>query len=262
MTNSPSVRKLLISLGFDNDTSVIYQTLWNNGPQTISELSRASGIERTKVYRLLPLLKEQNLIEIDAEYSRDIIRIAPPENLQELLLRQQTLLQTAQLSLPSLITEHKEQHFDASRVNVYRGSSGLKQLLWNETRASTEVLCILQEPMQSSTNKEFFERWVTRCNEQGLHMRGVVGETFSGARDKWYDTHVNERLANWQERAVSADVFSVDHNMVIYNDTVAYFTWNHKDMFGVEIHHQSVAQTQRQFFELLWRTSETQSSVT
>ncbi len=43
--------------------------------------------------------------------------------------------------------------------------------------------------------------------------------------------------------------------MVIYDDTVAYFTWNHKDMFGVEIHHPAVAQTQRQFFKLLWNAA-------
>ncbi len=256
MTKESTVRKLLSSLGFDSDASKLYEAAWNHGSQTISELARTSGVERTKVYRLLPLLKERGLIEIDSEYSRDIIRIAPPEALQELLAQRQTALQSAQLSLPALIAQRTERQLDASRVNVYRGASGLKQLLWNETRATGEILCVLQEPMQSSTNQEFFERWVTKCNEKELHMRGVVGSGFSGSRDKWYETHVNERLAHWQERTIDNEVFSVDHNMVIYDDTVAYFTWNHKDMFGVEIHQAAVAQTQRQFFELLWRAAD------
>lgn len=255
MEKVQNISQFIKSLGFEPDSRKIFASLWQHGAQNISELSRTSGIERTKVYRLLPSLQESQLIEIDQEYSREIIRPASPERLQELLSDKQEQLQSAQRSLPELVAQLANQAGASSRVNVYRGSSGVKQLLWNETKSTTEVLSVLQEPMQSTAGKVFFERWVAKCNEKGLRNRGVVGEDFMQSSDQWYDTHVNERLAHWDGRVVSADIFNIDHNVVIYDGTVAYFSWNPKNTFGVEIHDPTVAQTQRQFFELLWNVS-------
>lgn len=252
MTTSVSISRFLNSLGFDTETRAIYTSLWNNGAQTISGLSRSSNVERTKIYRLLPKLQEAGLIEMDQEYAREIVRPVSPERLQELLSDRQEQLQTAQRSLPALIAQYADNQTDSSRVNVYRGTSGVKQLLWNETKAKSDILSVLQEPMQSTAGKAFFERWVAKCNEKGLKNRGVVGENFEQSRNRWYETHVNERLAHWDGRIIDARTFSIDHNVVIYDDTVAYFSWNPKNTFGVEIHDPTVAQTQRQFFELLW----------
>lgn len=255
MPTAQNITQFLASLGFDKDSCKIYTSLWNNGAQTISELSRTSNVERTKIYRLLPKLQQSNLVEIDKEYSREIIRPASPDVLQELISTRQEQIQAAQRSLPELVSQRADNQSGASRVNVYRGASGVKQLLWNETKATTEVLCLLQEPMQSTAGKLFFERWVAKCNEKNLIMRGVVGEAFMQSRDRWYDTHVNESLANWDGRVIDAAVFNIDHNVVIYDDTVAYFSWNPKNTFGVELHDPTIAATQRQFFELLWNTA-------
>lgn len=256
MSVPQTISQFMASLGFDKDSCRIYASLWDNGAQTISELARTSDIERTKIYRLLPKLQQSHLIEIDKEYSREIIRPASTDVLQELISNKQERLQSAQRLLPELIAQRAEGQVDSSRVNVYRGASGVKQLLWNETKAKTEILCLLQEPMQSTAGKLFFERWVAKCNERNLQMRGVVGESFMQSRDSWYETHVNESLANWNGRVIDTKVFNIDHNVVVYNDTVAYFSWNPKNTFGVEIHDPTVAQTQRQFFELLWNTAE------
>lgn len=250
-----TIYDLLISMGFEKDSSKLYEALWNRGAQTISELSRNSGIERTKVYRLLPELKEAGLIETDTEYSSDIVHIASTERLQDLLHERQVFLQQAQHALPGIVAKQSRMRLNESRVNVYRGKSGVKQLLWNETKANSEILSILQEPIQSKTNSAFFERWVAKCNDRGLGMRGVVGEDFYTFRDEWYSNHVNERLNNWSGRSVGNDVFSITQNIVIYDDVVAYFNWNEKDIFGVEIHDSAIAQTQRQFFELLWQSA-------
>jgi len=255
MTPSVTVSDLLATLGFDADACKLYESLWNNGAQSMSELARTSGVERTKAYRLLPQLKEAHLVAVDTEYSSDIVHISSPDNLQDLLDKKQRALQTAQRELPALIARQADVQLHKSRVNVYRGSNGLKQLLWNETMASTEVLSVLQEPIQVKTNSAYFERWVERCNQKGLVMRSVVGDKFSASRDKWYDSHVNESLSQWKGRSINEEIFSIDQNMVIYDDVVAYFTWNAKDIFGVEIHNPAIAHSQRQFFELLWRAA-------
>ena len=249
------VEEVLKTIGFEADIAQIYESLWSRGPQTMSELARNSGVERTKLYRLIPLLKDEFLIDTDKEYAHDIIRVTSAERLQELISKRQKSLDSARHALPQLINSMPVSQLTNSRVNVYKDVNGLKQLLWNETNADGEVLSIIQEPIQTKTNLAFFERLVTKCNDRNLMLRGIVGDGFSGARDEWYKTHVNDRFKHWQAKYVAGSTFSIDQNMIIYDDTVAYFVWNSKETFGVEIHNPVIANTQKQFFELLWSSS-------
>lgn len=44
--------------------------------------------------------------------------------------------------------------------------------------------------------------------------------------------------------------------MYIYDDIVSYHDWRDGEIFGIELHNRQIADTQRQFFEMLWRQAE------
>lgn len=259
METTHTVQQFFANLGFEPEIAAIYVTLYTHGPQTMSELARNSGVERTQVYRLLPTLSENNLVEIESEYKRNVVKASPIENLQILLARREQELQNLQDSLP-LLERTLNQRMTSSpetKVQFYRGTEGVKQMFWNETKATTEVLSLLYENMQIKTNSKFFERWVAKCNQDDIKFRGIVSDDFLTSQKTWYDQHANERLANWQQRYVSPEVFKVSHSTVVYNNVVAHYNWNEAEVFGVEVYNQQIADTQRQFFELLWRTTQT-----
>src|SRR5580658_7690835 len=135
------IRDYFISLDLTSEIADLYISLQKNGPQTISELSRNANIERTRIYRLLKQLQLIGLIEIESKYKRNVIAAAPLSNLQILLDQKESHLRTLRDKLPHIQQSlaSNPSSSPTTRVQYYQGAQGLRQMLWNELRASTEI---------------------------------------------------------------------------------------------------------------------------
>jgi len=255
MNVSASVQAYFVKLGLSEQTPLLYAALTEFGPQTISELSRSSGVERTRIYRLLDELKSANLIEINQEYKHGIVKAAPLDNLQIMLAQKEQEVSDLHDLLPLIEQQLSPGGSDASstQVRFYRGATGIKQMLWNETKAKGEILSILSEGIQLKTKSKFFERWVSRCNDRELQFRSIVGERFTTGQEQWYAAHINDGLQNWKGRKIDSCVFPVTHSTLIYDDIVGYFYWDKDEIFGIEIQNQLIASAQVSLFEMLWQ---------
>jgi sugar-specific transcriptional regulator TrmB len=252
--DTQAIRAYFFKLGLSSEIADIYLALHAHGRQTISELARHSGVERTRLYRLLEELQHSNLVEIETEYKKRIIAAAPVANLQILISKKEQELYELRSGLHDLqeqLTHHSLQS-EATKIRAYRGPEGLKQMYWNQTRGKGENLSILYENMQIRTNLSFFERWARTCNERGLKFRSIISDNFIKTQQNWYKKYSNERLKKWESRYVPEGVFPITHSTVIYDDVTSYYNWKNGEVFGVEIHNQEIANAQRQFFEMLW----------
>lgn len=251
--DTQAIRAYFFKLGLSSEIADVYLALYAYGEQTISELARTSGVERTRIYRLMDELRATNLIEVESQYKRNILRAAPISNLQILLSKKEEDLRTLSRGLGDLqaiLTQNAA--IDATKVQAYRGIDGVKQMFWNQTRGTSENLSILYENMQSRTKLTFFERWVRVMNERGAASRSIIGDNFVRTQQEWYKKNNNERIANWQGRYVPDGVFPITHSVVIYDDVTSYYNWKDGEIFGIEIYNQQIADAQRQFFEMLW----------
>ena len=254
--SSLAIRTYFAKLGLDKEIADLYLALHRYGPQSISELSRNSGVERTRVYRLIDTLLENALIEVETQYKRGIMKAAPIANLHILITKKEQELKSLQdeLSLVErVLASSSKLTSPATRVQFYQGAEGAKQMFWNETKAHTESLSILFENKQGKTKDRFFERWAKRCNERGLRFRSIFGDNFVQGMREWYAGHDNERLAHWEGRYIDPANFSISHSTVIYDNVVAYYNWHEGEIFGIEIYNQQIADTQRALFEMLWQ---------
>lgn len=254
MKDEALLRSYLFKLGLSVDAAKLYIALIRYGAQSISELSRNSRIERTRVYRTLPELDSAGLVHIRSDGSSQVISANPFDNVHVLLSKREQELDDLRRYTPRVAMALRELASTApkSDVKVYRGAEGIKQMLWNETKADTELLSVLTRGTQVYTKQKFFDRWVRACNDRGLSARSIVSNDFTQSLDEWRSRHESERLATWTGRSVDQDTFKIEHDMIIYDNVVGYFSWDDGDVFGIEIHNQVVASMQRQFFELLW----------
>jgi sugar-specific transcriptional regulator TrmB len=256
-SDTAAVRTYFAKLGLEAEIADIYLALHANGPQTISELSRSSGVERTRIYRLIDTLMEANLIELESHYKRGVIKAAPIANLNILISQREQELKSLQdeLGLIEQVLGRNSLSSPSTRVQFYHGTAGVKQMYWNETKAEGEVLAILHENMQVKTDSRFFERWAVQCNQKDMTFRGIISDDFLASQALWYTNHTNEKLQNWQSRYISPDAFPITHGTIIYDNVVGYFNWKDDEIFGIEIYNAEIAATQRQLFELLWKQS-------
>lgn len=259
-TDTAPMHDYFAKLGFEPEVADIYLALHTYGPQSLLQLSRNARIERTKIYRLIDFLTDCNLVEIQTEYKRKIYKAAPLTNLQILLSKREQELRDLQDELQTLHTtlNHDSLHSPLTHVQFYRGSDGLKQMFWNQTKTKTDNLAILYENMQNKTNLTFFERWVEKCNAQNINFKGIISDHFISTQQQWYhkQAHTNERLKNWESRHVTDQVFPITHSTVVYDDVVSYYNWKDGEIFGIEIYNQEIADAQRNFFEMLWNSAQ------
>jgi DNA-binding MarR family transcriptional regulator len=249
------LRHYFSRLQLEPEIADLYLALHAHGPQTISELARTSGVERTRIYRLMDELAASNLIEVETEAKRSLIKAAPIGNVRLLISRQEQELKGLQSELEAMeqLFAPTDLSSPATRVQFYRGPEGVKQMFWNQTRARGETTSILHKNMQMSTQDNFFERWVEVCNRRNQHFRGIIGDNFIASQQQWYSRRQNERLRNWRARYVNTATFRITHGLTIYDDITSYFNWKDGEVFGIEIHNAEITTTQRGLFELLWQ---------
>lgn len=253
-TNTEIIRTYFAKLDLSREIADLYLALHEHGPQSISELSRNSKVERTRIYRLLETLRSSNMVEVETHYKRNIIKAAPIGNLHILISKKEHELKGLQdeLELVAQVFERSSLSSPASRVQFYHGNEGIKQMLWNQTKSKTEIVSTLRQNIQSKTLETFFVRWAETCNKRGLSLRSVVGDTFIASQKKWYAKHDNQRLTRWRGRHIAPNVFTISHNTIIYDDVVGFYNWHSGEVFGIEVYNQEIANEHRQLFEMLW----------
>lgn len=252
--DTQAIRAYFFKLGLTSEIADIYLALYAYGEMTISEVARRSGVERTRVYRLLDEMQSSNIIEVELRYKRQILKAAPIANLQILLSKKEQELRELQQELNVLQTAltRKTLHSEATKVHAYNGIEGLKQMFWNQTRSKSENLSILYENMQSRTGLAFFQRWIEVCDERKIKSRSIISDNFIRTQQDWYKNHDNARHPRWEGRYISDGVFPITHSTTVYDDVTSYFNWKDGEIFGIEIHNHEIADAQRQFFNMLW----------
>lgn len=253
-----SINKLehiLDSVYKDSKVAAVYAALLRHGPQTISSISRTTDIERTKMYRLIEVMKKERLVYVEVREHRQIYHAVTVNNLKELLSEKTKEISSLTNEL-EIIQPYLETYMPNSqtRVQYYHGAQGLKQMLWNQTRAKGEIVSILSENIQTHTSKAFFESWILACNTNQLTHRSIVDDNFINQQKAYYGA-MSHSLVNWQARHISDALSGIPHRTTIYDSVTTYFDWSKDDLFGIEIYNQNIADMQRQFFELVWNAS-------
>lgn len=252
-----AIRIYFTKLGLEPEIADIYLALHSHGPQTISELSRNSRVERTRIYRLIDQLLASNLIEVETHYKRGIIKAAPITNLHILINEKEQELKNLQdeLSLIEQVLARNSLSSPTSRVQFYQGHEGVRQMFWNELRAKTEIVGYNYRIIDEPTGKQFMTRWSAEFAERKLRLRMIGGDDF---RASWEDANktfgqaYSQRIPGIDYRYISPEIFNITHSCEVYDNVVVYCDWKDEELFGIEIYNQGIADAQRQLFEMLW----------
>lgn len=259
LTDTLAVRNYFAKLGLESEIADIYLALHANGPQTISALSRNSKVERTKIYRIIDRLLESNLIEVETHSKRGIVKAAPISNLHILLNQKEQDLRSLQdeLGLIEQVLARNSLSDPSTRVQFYTGAEGVRQMQWNQTKAKSELLSIIDEPISEALGKAFTLRWAEAINQSEIKLRMIVSPHFKELNRAWFVSEgLTEITNNVTSRVIDPGQFPITNNTDIWDDVVAYYNWKDGEIYGIEIYNKDIAATQRNFFEMLWQTAE------
>lgn len=254
------MREYLSSLNIPPDIAEIYITLKLNGPQTLSSLSRLTRIERTKLYRLIDGMLDSNLFEIETESKRNLVSAAPIENLQILVQKKIDEAKSAQNQFNSIKELFNSSQLKAgnTKVKVYRGVEGIRQVQWNQLRyKKKELLSIMNKPINDIVGYQFFISWVNKANQKAIKFKLLHSTDFKAKSDEWwrrhYDKYNTPLLKDIDLKLIYPFQFKIESNIDIWDDTVVFYNWdNPDDIYAIEVESPAISGAHRQLFEMLW----------
>jgi sugar-specific transcriptional regulator TrmB len=242
------MRKYFEKLGLEPEIADLYMSLYSNGPQSISELSRTSGVERTRIYRLIDQLLASNLIAVEQSGTRGIIKAAPISNLRTLITEreQATKNLSDDLELLEKVLSRNSLSSPGVRVQFHYGPEGVRQMLGHELQSKTEIICYLHPSVRGAAGTRFMDGWHRDFEANSLSRRALGNNLSIGP------TPTNKNTAR---RNIDPEKYMITHRMAIYDDTVAYYLWNGSQAYGIELQNKEIAGRERQLFEILWSQS-------
>lgn len=263
-TSTDAIRVYFRKLGLEPEIADIYMALHTYGPQSISALARNSNVERTRIYRLIDQLMASNLVEVETDAKRGIIKAAPISNIRILINQREEELKNLhdELALVEQALGRNSISDPATRIQFYRGPEGIRQMLWNELKATSEVLGYNYRILEEATGKKFMESWTDEFEKRGLSQRLLMNEDFV---QSWQNNKpgvaTQRKVKGIAYHAISEKTFKIRHSCDTYDNVVAYYHWKAGEVFGIEIYNQDIADSQRQIFELLWPQSKPETRI-
>ena len=248
-----TIHRYFIRLGLSTEVADLYVALRLNSPQTISELSRSSLVERTRIYRLLEQMQSLDLVEIESKYKHSLVKAAPLANLQILINQKRDEIQELQADLSDIqdMLAPNPTSSPTTSVQYYKGPQGLRQMLWNELRSTSEVMSYSYQIFDEGVGRAFMKNWVAEFERHALHKKIVFNESYVKS---WHNRPGN-RIKGMEYHYIDPSILAIGHTCNVYDDITAYFSWKGGEVFGVEIYNRSVASAQRQLLTQVWSKS-------
>lgn len=251
MDNTDKIVGFVQKMGFSVEAARVYRALVLRGTMNLSELSRESGVERTRLYRQVPDWVAQGLLQELLAYKSRRYAAVEPAMLASKLREQKNRISELELQIPEIeqiASEAMSQQ--KTRVKYYRGVGGIKQILWNESRAKSEVVGYTYRNLVEVVGKDFFEKYASELEKNKVKMRDLRADAFmeSAKSEGFVRRHIEH--SGW--RYLPDSTMKLTHNLDVYDDVVAMYYWDDSDVWGVEIQNARMAEMQRSIFETLW----------
>lgn len=260
MNNSlENVINKLYSLGLSRDDSLVYIELLR-GPSNHARLAQATGINRTKVYRIAQTLETMGLLTKQADDRGTFLVAADLSGLevrlieQEEKLKHQRNMMTELLSDLSTFTAYNPGEFF---VNTYEGSNGFKQMAWNELRCEGQLLSFGNGTIEEQvSDREWARRHRERQKEAGYQALEITNHKYDTKEALYFTAKTIQETGLYEHRKISPEIIKFDGQTIIYNNTVAIYHWKHHRKIGLEIVSKGYADMMRQVFFHYWSLGE------
>lgn len=256
MNNLQSIKQNLQVLGLDSFETTVYLSLLEHGSQTHLQLSRNSGVNRSKVYRCLERLKEKKLVEETGLSWGTRIQAADLTNLELLIKDQEAEITKKKEVLENVMVELKS----LVRITApgftfknYRGVSGLKQMLWDQLSAKKEILQFAYQTRNEIAGKQFAEKIREEQVKRKIKLYEIENATDQG---KFWYTSNPEFSKFYDSRHVPDKILLIRQNISVFDNTVSIMNWEEGDKSGVEIVNSSFAKTISEMFWHFWDITE------
>ncbi len=237
-----NIVKQLTDIGLSEKESQVYLAALESGTAPVSTIAEVANLNRVTTYGLLQDLLFQGLVTLIEKRGVQHFSAMNPEIFVEDVQRRADTLAESLPFLKSLMGTQESRPV----VRFFDGLEGVKKAYLETLRSKTEILDYANSKNIRVHWPEYDQEYVSLRKKKQIFLRGICPDDAYGKRvlaeDKKYF-----RLT----RLLPQKHFWVENEIKIFDDKLFIASFE-PQTFAILIQSQTVADTQRQIFEIAW----------
>jgi len=229
-----------------------YTTLLRKGPMTVFELSKETGIARTKLYEVCERLVRKGLLEVGVGKQKKIYIAREPGNILSLVEERFREIEKTRSRISSILPVLEKMHAmkkaDGEMVTVIKGETAIINHFENLSGAVKKTV-VFAKALAPTKYTGRWERWLKTMKERGSLFRAVYEHS--------PQTEEAKKIAKkfgFEIRFINEDIVGrVD--WAVYDERIFHIAiWDSATL--IQINSPEVAKAFLSVFDTLWGTAE------
>lgn len=245
MKNS-RLSSVLINLGLSEKEAEVYLTCLSLGPTTALKISRSAVLKRATVYTVIETLKHKGLISMEVKGFKTLLVAEDPEKLETILKSKREELKAVSPELAALYNLKGGE----GKIRYYEGLESVKSVyesLLRDIKPHDNYLIIGEQSFWYKLDPQYFQDFIVRRSKLNINIRLLLSDSKIAREHKKAEKNYNERIkilppnTNLNTNTVITPQYLVIHQLT-------------PPIVAVVIENKSTIQTQRELFEIIWRS--------
>jgi HTH-type transcriptional regulator, sugar sensing transcriptional regulator len=245
------LREKLIDLGLKDKEAEVYLAVLSTKKSTVTDINKKSDIARTNIYQYLEALLKKGLIYKTTTKKRIHYSAEDPKKIIAFLNREQRKIEEKKNNIEKIMPELKNIFSDSLEkpaIKFYEGREGIQSIYKEIVATHKNIYSVFSAEnfFKLFTYKENHEILMKLQSNGGMlyNLMEKSEETTRRLRIKEYDSFVKTKIL--PERIK----FKTD--LLVAGDALALISF--KNLVGIVIEDQAIADMQRSMIKLLWKT--------
>ncbi len=241
----------LEKIGLKEKEAKVYVSLLKEGSALANQLAKKTNILRSSIYDYLEILLEKGFISYTIKSGKKYFQAVDPQkildNFKESKEREEQALNEVIPELVGLMNTSEK----TSRIEVFEGKEGMKSAMSYILKdGPKEILVYGSSGVGYKLLPFYLEHWHKERAKRKIKLRIIYNEV----------PEAKERIKEGPSLGFSEVRFlPVGHTSLtgtlIYNNKILLTIWNLESPYAVLIEGDSVSQSYRDNFEVLWKAS-------
>lgn len=245
----------LTLFGLTPKESSFYNELLSRGPQTVRELERITGEQRTNCYAILKSLETYNLVVRDDLYAVLKFKANNPKFIRQLLVEKQSKLRSVNEYFTEMLPRISSLYrltTEQQGVSYFTDIEGFRAVNEDMLAASGMVRSFISETIVREQPK-LYETMIT----QYVAKRGKLGirsQFIACTATARYLTNPHLKQPYVEVRVLDEDIF--DGEITLYDNKIVLTSYKRGALQSLVLNNDALAQTFRAIFETCWAVAQ------
>lgn len=244
------VKDILEEAGLAGNEVKIYLSLLDLGSALAGEISKKSGVNRTNVYDALGNLIEKGLVSYIIQANRKHFEAASPEKIIKYLDEREQEIKRKRKLVTSILNDletRRKLRKEPQEATIYKGKNGLRSISEDVLKTKKELLVFGAEGKFVEMFTHYAEQWHMRRGILKIPLKIIYNEKIKAKKSKAKFPVLQMRF--------NPNIYDTPATTWIYGDKTAIIVWSDQPIVTL-IRSKDVANSYRQFFDILWNSSE------